>query len=734
MFPLPPTIIAFGIANLPMLGWLAAAGAPILIHLLFRRKYREMPWAAMEYLLAALKRRGRRLRFEQWLLLAVRTLLIVLLVLAVAEPYLKQAGFARTTGGRAHRVLVIDASFSMAYKPTDRSRFDRAKQLAGRIVEESRQGDAFTLVLLASPPKVIIGTPALEPGKVLEEIDNLRCGDTTADLPATVATVRRIVERARRENPGLGRHEVYFLSDLQRVAWDPKLSAAAKAEFRRHSEQLAKTAALVVIDLGQADAENLAITNVQTLDPVATTARDVRFEVTLKDFSRRARTRQPVELLLDGRRVAQTHVDIPPGGEASAGFAYRFTAPGDHSIEVRASGDALHVDNHRFMAIPVRQSLRVLCIDGHPSGEPFLGASDYLVLALCPQDDRSGQGLVEVDLATESALLERDLSRYDCVFLCDVAQFTASEARLLDAYLRSGGNLVFFLGEGVLAERYNRELAGAAEGLRILPARLDQVAPQGVYSINPLEYRHPMVRAFRGRAKAGLSKTPIFRYYKLVVPKDSNAEVVLRTTTGDPLVVEERIHRGRVVMVGTSANTSWTPMPLWPSFVPLVQEMLTFCAGGELAQRNVRVGEPFGASISGSAAGMSVSVQSPDGRTRPVPLRFEGDYGTLLFAETTAGGIYTARFGPPASENRRFAVNVDTAESDLAPLTLDELRADVWPDIPLLHEVTGQDLDTETAGAPIVRSRRLHVGVLYVVLGLLFAESYLAWRFGHHAP
>ena len=56
--------------------------------------------------------------------------------------------------------------------------------------------------------------------------------------------------------------------------------------------------------------------------------------------------------------------------------------------------------------------------------------------------------------------MDRNLAGYDCVFLCNVAQFTASEARVLDAYLQSGGNLVFFLGDQVLAEQYNRELGG----------------------------------------------------------------------------------------------------------------------------------------------------------------------------------------------------------------------------------------------------------------------------------
>ena len=57
-----------------MLGWLAAAAAPLIIHLLSKRKYREVPWAAMQYLLAALRKNSRRIQIEQWILLAVRTL------------------------------------------------------------------------------------------------------------------------------------------------------------------------------------------------------------------------------------------------------------------------------------------------------------------------------------------------------------------------------------------------------------------------------------------------------------------------------------------------------------------------------------------------------------------------------------------------------------------------------------------------------------------------------------
>ena len=52
-------------------------------------------------------------------------------------------------------MLVIDGSFSMGYRPGDKTRFERAKEIASRIVEESRQGDGFTLVLMSEPPRVV---------------------------------------------------------------------------------------------------------------------------------------------------------------------------------------------------------------------------------------------------------------------------------------------------------------------------------------------------------------------------------------------------------------------------------------------------------------------------------------------------------------------------------------------------------------------------------------------------
>jgi hypothetical protein len=670
----------------------------------------------------------------------------------VAEPYFERPGLASVPGGHTHRMFVFDGSYSMAYKPGDKSRFDRAKQLARQIVMQSPQGDAFTMVLMSSTPRVIVGTAALDPSAIIEEIDALQLPHTTADLTAAVPAIRQLVESVAAENPRLSRHEIFFLTDLHRITWAPQLSETAKAEFIAQTSELAQVAALSVLDLGQPSAENLAITSLEPAESLLTVGRDVPLLAHLQHFGPPSPGQHPVELFVDGRRVARTQVEFSPEGAAAVRFSCRFDSPGDHTIEARAAGDALDVDNHRYLAVPVRRAIRALCIDGRPAGGSFRGAADYLALALAPTATEeiasanpppdepaaptisSAPASVQAEVAPESALLERNLSGYDCLFLCNVAQFSASEAHALDAYLQGGGSVVFFLGDQVVPDRYNRELGVAAEGRaggpHLLPAQLGPVVDRPQYKLNPLDYQHPILHAFRGRGQTSLLTTPVFKHVQLTLPKNSQATTVLALADGDPLVIEQRVRRGRVVLVGTSADPSWTAMPLWPSFVPLVQRTLAWCVSTQLRQRNVMVGEPLDALVASPAAG-SAKVQTPDGRLRPAPLGSTAEAFALSYADTSQNGIYTVKFGSAVNRSEAFAVNVDTVESDLAQISPDNLRGEVWPGVPFNYQTSWQDVGATAAivASPAGKSR-LHVALLYAALGLLLAETFLGARLG----
>lgn len=724
-------LFALGLLSWSTLGWLAAAAAPLLIHLWSRRRYQELPWAAMQYLLAAMKAARRRTRLEQWLLLLLRTAIIVTLVLAAAEPYLETGAVPFVPGVRTHRLFLLDGSYSMGYHQGETSQFDAAKELIRRVVDESNQGDGFSLVLMSAPARALVDEPSFSAGEFLAELDALRLPHTSADLVGASAHVERLVEDTKRRYPKLTRQEVYILTDLGWTAWGAEAIGKGQVELvRKRFQKVAEIADLHLIDLGQEEAENVAVSSLKTDEAFVVRGRNVTLRAEVQSYARNT-TSQVIQFLVDGRRAAEDEVRLDPGGSASAVFYHRFETLGDHVLEIAAPGDHLEIDNTRHLAVSVKPALRVLCIDGSPGGTDGR-ASDYLVYALSPESPGSGSAMIAPEVAGESSLVEVDLNRYDCVFLVNVAQFTGSEARVLDSYLQAGGGVVVFLGDRVMPERYNDVLGGAGPGaVDLLPARIAPETVSGRWELNPLEYRHPIVQVFRGQERAGLLTTPVETCFPLTVPENSSARVVLALDNGAPLIVERPLHRGRVILVGTSADVSWTPMPVLPSFVPVVQELLAFAVADRQQRRNVLVGESIGAAMARGDAATSVIIRTPDDRSETVPVSMDGGIGAWSFSGTDPSGVYTAETSDAQEGKESFAVNVDTAEGDLTKITETQLRQGVLADVKLQRHTGWEPLADEPATVT-TRSSSFAKALLYLLLALLLAETYLARRFGHH--
>lgn len=700
-----------------MLLWGLAAALPLLIHLWSRRKYREQSWAAMTFLLAALRKNSRRIQLEQWILLAVRTLLMILFALALADPQLSVLSnwIGAAAGGQTHFVLVLDGSYSMDFQADDRSRFDAAKELLKDYVRASRQGDGFTLILMGEPPRAIIAQPAFDPQDVLEEIDNLQHPQAGASLAATLAEIETVLRRAGESHPRLTQRRVSIYSDLQHATWDNVELPDVRERWRR----LEDLALLELIDLGQPGEENLAVTNLQIDQRLVAVGSQVRIQADVQSFARTDQPRQAVEILVDGQRIADERIDLPAGGRASVAAEHRFDTPGDHVVEVRLADDALPLDNRRWLCVPVKGALRVLAIGGRP------GETDHLALALAPRKQAGGQ--FEIVQASESHLLESDLHQFDCVVLCNIGRFNQDEASVVGRYVRRGGGVIVFLGDQVQQDSYNHLLLDQAE-TRLLPARLGDLTPAETYSVNPLDYGHPIVAPFRGHESSGLLTTPIWKYVRLT--PTPQAKVAAALDSGDPLIVEERIGRGRCILVATAASpasmdhtvdppTAWTALSTWPSFPPLVHEMVQFSVAGRSEGRNLLVGDELTAEVPAGGLDQPLTLSGPDGLSERIPVVVTSGEARWSFPGALQSGMYESQIG---NISQRFAVNVNPRESDLSRFDSDLLPAQLHRN-PLEPIVGGPAI----AGGDANSYFRW---LLAAVLALLFVEPCLAWQFG----
>jgi hypothetical protein len=731
-----PLLWALGFSNLPLLQMgIAAASLPILIHLLNRRKYRETSWAAMRFLLAAIRKNQKRIKVEQWLLLAIRTLLILFVVSAMAKPFLESLGAMQLLPGeRTHRVIVLDGSLSMAYAAGDRQRFDEAKDLAARLVRDSRGGDVLSVVLMADPPRVVIGdaSPSANQAEVLKEIAQIPLTHGGTDLVASLGAVDRALEVST-----IPRKEVVFITDLQAASW--RKSGVEEALKRAVAKLEARKAQSIVIDLGKAGGENRAVTDLRLNQPVVTLgSTDLVATATVKNFGPSPLNGARVRLLVDGQLGPELPpVDLPVGVDVPVVFRPSFPTAGDHVLEVKIDDDPLPLDNRRWMAVPVKDALRVLLVDGHYKAEAFESETDYLAQALNPASTSTGSpSSIRVEVITESGLARRDLAPYDAVVLCNVGQFSEAEVTGLDAYLKQGGGVIVFGGDQVVPDNYNRLLF--ADGKGLLPASLgatvgDSDRKQSAFDFNPLGFSHPIVAPFAGADApviAGLVNAKTWRYHKLTIPPGSQAKVALAFSSGDPAIVEAPRHRGRVIQVATSADSGWTTWPLHTSFAPVMEQVVLQAAGGRLAERNVRVGQPLDQVLPASASNTSADVSRPDDAKAQVKLKPSGDVSLFHFDETDLSGAYRVRYNSQGLGEATFAANPDPLESD--PLKLDKAGlSDAVPGWKFTLLTNWQDLTGSSVS--VGRHGELHRQLLYGVLLLLIVESIMAWRFGHHA-
>lgn len=728
MQPLVPTVLAFGFASPWILAGLVLGAIPIVIHLLDRRQFRETSWAAMRFLLAATQRHARRLRLEQFILLAVRTAIPLLVVLALARPYFEAAGRTVPSGTLRHVVLVIDASFSMGLSNGGTDAFKRAIESAVSVVNAAGPGDLFSLLQIAGVEStVVIGQPTQSRAAVIDTLRRLELTELRGQVPAALALAEQLLE----STDEFTSREVVLISDLQRDNWQPQL-AADRSRIAELLRTLASSARVICLDMSDDTRENRAVAQFQTVQSQVLVNRPTRLRVRLQNHSGESVEALPVELLVDGRLSEVRQVSCGARSECELEFQQTFSSSGEYLLEVRVPSDGLPVDDRRWLALPVRAELSVLLVDGGRKDQSRNSSVKYVRAALAPASSRAG-GSIRPTVISPAELESVGLSEFDCVMLCNVPAFTQRESEMLHTYVSRGGGLIVSVGDQVEPQNYNRLLY--REGAGILPARVTerqglQPDAAGAFRFDVGHYEHPVLRAFRGNPDTGLESALTFEYIR------SNPSTALAVTvplryapTGDPAMIAGDFGQGRCVLVTTALDDSWGTWPvLSSSFVPMMHELVQYASSGRGEERNGLVGEPIHRSFLSDVVNVEANMHTPTDQTVPVQPRRDGELLTVNFAATNTSGPYELEVGPPVSSTSRFAVNVDPRESDPTRLTRDALARELFAGSEFVYRGFRQSVSIDEAGASSSRtllSRKL----LWLVVCLLFVEHLMAWRF-----
>ena len=706
---------------------------PLLIHLLNRRQYRPMRWAAMDFLLAAYRKTRRRLRLENLLLLLLRCLLIVLLAAAMARPFTASSGAAAAlVRPRRDVVVVLDTSYSMGYRVTpDETCFDRARRRIDLLLAglDAGRGDTATLILMGPVPEFAAPYQST-PEEVRTRMERIRepslhGADFAALAELLAGEVSDTIE---------GPKEVYVFTDLQARTFRAGGAQAAVAALLAKAGK--RGAALRIVDVGprRERPPNRAVTGLSAMDPLVITDAPVTFVARMRNFSDVEAPECRGAFLLDGEILEERALTLPASAEATAECTVRIPAAGPHSVAFRLEGDGLPVDDTRYHAFRVRDRVQVLLVDGDPGKDPVESAAGALAGVINPA--RIGGGTdrgtafepVTVDWRLFNAGKE-EVNRYDVVILCGV----------------EGGSLVIIAGERVDLQTYDRDLfSGGAD--RILPVRLEEVlggseGKEGTryYKLVIEEPVHPALSFFEDPRYRPLLAVPFFRIVRTAaVPKDVRLLARFEDLLGNayPALVERTLGRGKVILFTSSPAPSWSLLSESPvTFLPLVHGLLHYLAAPAPSALDLAVGDVIRSRTAEPPD--RITLTDPAGNRIPVTEPVERDQTGryLLPLESRPldrAGVYKleAQFDLSGRTRTEFyGANVDTAEGDLARIAPEAFSA-LFPGAGV---VVTDSADAEAGTAEEGAGKgEFWKPILAALIALAAFELLLSWKFGSY--
>lgn len=726
-----------GFAGAWMLWWALAATIPLALHLLNRRKQRVAPWAAMQLLRKVVEQESRRIRIEQLILLMLRILIPLLLAFALARPYWTAdtaTPLAEETTPRLW-VVAIDVSYSMGYRENDRSRFAIAKSQAEEILRGGVAGDTYMLVALSAPSRAIVSRPTFDREAVLNELRRLELLDTGLDVEGGLRLVQDVVKEAVRTAGVPSEVGIVIMSDLGKDSWQ---GAAADASVRILNE-LGQEYFCQVLSLADDSTENIAITGFQPSVERAIAGASFDVDVRIENFSRNAVEQLPLELKLNGQPLESRTVDLRPGGTLNVRLSTAIETTGPAILTATIPPDRLGADDSRDHIVEVTDRYRILLVESQP------GNARPLSLVLEPelqfgnsqtgsQSGSQSAGRRSVTIVSAAEFLAMDLRPWDAVVLSDLRRITQNAIQRLSDFTADGGAVLLMLGPNTDLEVWN----GWPESESWLGYRLQEPSEQQLWSLDPLEYRSPVVSPFEGYPDAGLLTTPIFQYWK-TTPKDGgDLEVDLAIAGGDPLILRHRYQRGWVASVlsapqsGAQLNDAsmeaWNAMVTWPSFLPLMQRLVQVVLASSADEANLLTGQPIRGQIANATGDKQVRVLLPDGAQEvllPELVTRENSRGSpqeagWILPRTYHRGTYRVSIGDGPIQP--YAVNIRPTESSLE--SIDPRTLPVSVQRPLPGRSSTSDLSAPQTGDGLAR------WLLTVLAGLLIAETTLAWFLG----
>ncbi|MBW9086537.1 DUF4159 domain-containing protein [Rhizobium wenxiniae] len=517
-------LILFGLLSLPVIWWLLRLTPP-------RPKAEIFP--PLRILATVLKREETPAQSPWWLTL-LRMLLAAAVILAIADPVMNPRASSLNANGPL--ALVIDNGWSSSVD------WERRVETASMLIDEAESADVPVSLTFTADTN---NEPTA--GTASAARDKLAAAEPKPLVPDRLRAIRTLQE-ALDGNP-LG--TVALISDGIAAPGDgdamTALAAFAPNDVRLYQGEGRGAVALTG-----------ATNNSETMAVTAT----------------RLDTAAPQQLTVNaldqqGRSLAAGTVDFAAGsGTATAEISAPFELRNDFArlgVEGLATAGATHLLDDGFK----RRRIALISGESGSDFQPLLQPLYYINRALSPYADIIQTNTADLAVAIPQ-ILENNPS---AIIMADVGRLPAETYEPLERWIARGGTLIRFAGPRLAAAPADDPLVPVRlrQGERALGGAMSWSEPQSLANF-------PTFGPFAGMPRA--TDITVTRQVLAEPTPDLAERTWASLADGTPLVTTRDVDAGRLVLFHTSAEATWSNLPLSGNFVEMLRRVVQMARAG----------------------------------------------------------------------------------------------------------------------------------------------------------
>jgi len=395
------------------LAGLAAVGLPVYIHLLRRQTTTPRPVSSLMFFERGTQSSTRHRRLRYLLLFTLRALLMLLLALVFANPFLR-----RSSAAANDRLLLvaIDNSFSMRAG----TRLADAKRDALEVLAKRRPSQPAQVMALGGEFQVLT-QPIKDAGALKAAVESIQPGDSHGNFGELGRGMRAMVETVHTPI------ELHLFSDMQ--------ASNMPANFA--DMVMPGNVSLVLHPLAKSVVPNWTVESVDAPGQLLDTKK-ARVLAVIAGHQTAAATRT-VSLVINGAVTATKKVEVPADGRATVTFESLDVPYGASRCEVKIDpADGFPADDASSFAVKRADPERVLFV--HQAGDSRSPLYFGSALAAAAQASFVLQPIIVGQAA------DVDPTKYAFVVLSDVASIPSLLENNLLRYVQSGGSVLIAAG------------------------------------------------------------------------------------------------------------------------------------------------------------------------------------------------------------------------------------------------------------------------------------------------